>query len=91
LKCSLQTNFAILDKPDKIFKKDIKDYLGDLKSQQKQIIKDNKENAIQKYGNRPDFNPENINYLPKNKFDDFRALDFQVKDLTNIFKKSIKI
>jgi hypothetical protein len=82
--------FAILDKPDKIFKKDIKDYLGDLKSQQKQIIKDNKENAIQKYGDRPNFNPENINHLPKNKFDDFRALDFQVKDLTTYLKNPSK-
>lgn len=82
--------FAVLDKPDKVFKKDVKDYLGDLKSQQKQIIKDNKENAIQKYGNRPDFNPESKYYLPPNKLDDLRNLDFKVKDLTRYLKNPKK-
>jgi hypothetical protein len=82
--------FAVLDKPDKVFKKDVKDYLGDLKSQQKQIIKDNKENAIQKYGNRPDFNPESKYYLPTNKLDDLRNLDFKVKDLTRYLKNPKK-
>ena len=82
--------FAVLDKPDKVFKKDVTDYVTDLKFQQKQIIKDNRENAIQKYGDRPNFNPENINHLPKNKFDDFRALDSQVKDLTTYLKNPKK-
>jgi len=82
--------FAVLDKPDKVFKKDVTDYVKDLKFQQKQIIKDNRENAIQKYGDRPNFNPENINHLPKNKFDDFRALDSQVKDLTTYLKSPKK-
>jgi hypothetical protein len=82
--------FAVLDKPDKIFKKDIKDYLGYLKSQQKQIIKDNKDYAIKNYGNRPDFNPTNKYYLPTNKLDDLRNLDFKVKDLTRYLKNPKK-
>jgi ribosomal protein L13 len=82
--------FAVLDKPDKAFKKDVKDYLGDLKSQQKQIIKDNKDYAIKNYGNRPDFNPTNKYYLPTNKLDDLRNLDFKVKDLTRYLKNPKK-
>ena len=78
--------FAILDKPDKAFKKDVKNHLKDLKFQQKQIIKDNKDYAIKNYGNRPDFNPTNKYYLPTNKLDDLRNLDFKVKDLTRYLK-----
>jgi hypothetical protein len=82
--------FAVLDKPDKVFKKDVKDYVTDLKFQQKQIIKDNRENAIQKYGDRPGFYPESKYYLPKNKFDDLRSLDFKVNDLTKYLKDPSK-
>ena len=82
--------FAVLDKPDKIFKKDIKDYLGYLKSQQKQIIKDNKDYAIKNYGNHPNFNPKNKYYLPTNKLDELRDVDFKVKDLTRYLKDPSK-
>ncbi len=82
--------FAILDKPDKAFKKDVKNHLKDLKFQQKQIIKDNKDYAIKNYGNRPDFNPTNKYYLPTNKLDDLRNLDFKVKDLTRYLKNPKK-
>ena len=85
--------FAVLDKPDKLFKKDVKDYLTDLKFQQKQIIKDNRENAIQKFnknGTVPNFNPESKYYLPINKLDDLRNLDFKVKDLTRYLKNPKK-
>ena len=85
--------FAILDKPDKIFKKDVKDYLEYLKSQQKQIIKDNKDYAIKNYGNNPNFNytsPTNKYYLPTKKLDELRDVDFKVKDLTRYLKDPSK-